>query len=165
MTRVESRLSVMALRGARVHAGRARDRFRAGVEKNAMLGVVEQRRVAVVGNADGERTPPLGLAQARHGERRRAARRQRDHYILGPDIDQLVATPDLIFRALDGLHHRRPAAGEQQDKPVARPAEGRHQLGAVLHGKPPGGSRPGVNEAAAGPKPRLHRQAGPLDGR
>jgi hypothetical protein len=104
-----------------------------------------------------------GLAQARHGERRRAARRQRDHHIRGPDVDQLVAAPDLIFRALDRLHHRRPAAGKQQDKPVARPAEGRHQLGAILHGKPPGCSRPGVNEAAASPEPWLHRQAGPFD--
>ncbi len=156
------------LRRACVHAGRAGDRLRTGLEEDRMLGFFQKRRAAVVGDAHGQGAQPLGLAQAGERERRRAARGDRDQHIVRVDAalaHQLGRMTDLVLGTLDGLEHRLLAARDQQQQPLGRPAERRHQLGAVLHGEPPGGASAGINEPAAVPQARLHRNGRTLERR
>ena len=69
------------LRGAGLHAGRAGDRLGAGIEPDRVVGFVEDRRVRVVGDADGQRPARSGFAQTAERERRRAAGRDRDQRV------------------------------------------------------------------------------------
>ena len=62
----------------------------------------------------------------------------------------------LIFSAFDGAGHGLFAARDEKQQPVARPAEGGHQLRAILHRKTAGSSGAGVDEPAAGPQPGFH---------
>ncbi len=70
---------------------------------------------------------------------------------------------DLVFGALDRANERVLAASDQQHEPLFRPIEGRHQLGAVLHGQPPRRAGPGIDEASAITDPRLHGGGGALE--
>jgi hypothetical protein len=63
--------------------------------------------------------------------------------------DQLLGLAAFIFRALDRAQHGLIAAGHEQQQALAWPIEGRHQLGTVLHGKPPGGAGAGIDEPSA----------------
>ena len=62
------------------------------------------------------------------------------------------------------MDQRLIAAGDQQQQPLGRPAECRHQLGAILHGEPAGGSGPCIDQPAALDQAQLHLMGGLLDG-
>ena len=103
-----------ALGRAGVHAGRAGDRLGAGRQQDRMIGVDEQRRAGVVGDAD------------RQAPRRRASRMQVKVNGVVPLAavamrTSVASTPcssmssaaraDVVLGALDGLRHRLVAAG------------------------------------------------------
>jgi hypothetical protein len=133
-----------------------------------MPGLGEQRRVPVVGDRNGQGSALFCLAQASEGERRRPARGNGDqhiarlHFIAPHQPDRLFAP---VFGALDGLHQRGAAARDQQQQSLLRPAEGRHQLCAVLNGKASGGAGAGVSETATVAQPWLDRERSLLDRR
>ena len=61
-----------------------------------------------------------------------------------------------ILGALDRARHRLLAARDQQQQALRRPAEGRHQLRAILYRKPPRCPGTGIGKPPAGAQPRLH---------
>ena len=116
----------------------------------------------VVGDADGQRARAVGLAQTGERERRRAAGRDRDQRVLVADAvlpQQRRGMLGLVLGAFDGPQQRVVPAGHQEDQPLGRPAEGRHQLGAVLHREPPRGAGAGIDQPPAGAQPLLDRRA------
>ena len=109
-----------------------------------------------------------GFAQAGERERRRAARRDRDQRVLVADrvmAHQRGGLLGLVLGAFDRAQQRIVPAGHQQHQALGRPAEGRHQLGAVLHRKPPRRAGAGIDQAAAGAQPLLDRQRGAFERR
>ena len=74
-----------------------------------------------------------------------------------------VACRDLVLGALHRAHHGLVAAGDQQQQALRRPAEGRHQLGAILDRQAAGGAGTGVDQATAVPQTRFHRQRRSLE--
>jgi hypothetical protein len=157
-----------ALRGAGFHPGRAGNRLGAGLEQDRMIRFGQHRRAAVVGDADGQGAVRLGLAQTSERERRRAAGCDRDEHVALADAmtpNEQTRLLGLVLGAFDRLQQRVLAAGHEQQEPVARPAEGRHQLGAVLHRKASRRSGASIDQPPAGPQPALGRKRGALDGR
>jgi hypothetical protein len=135
----------------------------AGIEPDREIRLAQQWCAAVVCDADRQRAQRFRLAQAGKGERRRAAGGDSHHDILGVDIvlaDEVNGLIDLILRALDRLGERRLAARHEQDQAFARPAEGRHQLGTVLHGQTTGGTGPDIDQAPAVSESGFHRLRG-----
>ena len=109
-----------------------------------------------------------GLAQTAERERRRAAGRDRDQRIPLADrvlFDQRGGLLGLVLGALDRAQQRVAPAGHQQHQARRRPAEGRHQLGAVLHREPPRRAGAGINEAPAAAQPLLDGQSGAFERR
>ena len=106
----------------------------------------------------------LGLAQAGDGERRRAAGRHRDQRVLVVDAVCSATSArgmlGLVLGAFDGPQQRVVAAGHQQNSRSRRPAEGRHQLGAVLHREPPRRAGAGIDQPPAGAQPLLDGERG-----
>ena len=64
-------------------------------------------------------------------------------------VDRRDGRRNVVLGAFDRAHQRRLAAGDQIAETLARPAEGRMQLDAILHGKPPRRARAGIDQAAA----------------
>src|SRR5690349_16715730 len=60
----------------------------------------------------------------------------------------------------DGLQERIAAPRDQQQQTLLRPAESRHQFGAVLRREAPGGARAGIGEPAAVAQPRFDCERG-----
>ncbi len=123
-----------------------------------MIGRGEQRRIGIVGDAHGKRAAPAGFAQAGQGKRCRTARRNADQHVVIADVvlgDQLFGGGDIVFRPLDRLRHGRIAARQQQQQTLRRPTERRHQLGAILNGKPPRRTCSHVDEPALLAQPGL----------
>ena len=71
----------------------------------------------------------------------------------------------LVLGAFDRVQQRILAAGHQQQQAILRPAEGRHQLGAVLDRKPAGRSGARIDQAAALFEPRFDGSGGALNRR
>ena len=152
-----------ALRGAGLHAGRSGDRLGAGVEPDRVVGFREQRRIAIVGDADGQCPALLGFAQACQRERRRPAGGDGDQHIVAVDpgvADEVHGVTDLVLGAFDGLHQGFVPAGNEEQQALLRPAEGRHQLGAVLNREAARSAGPGIDQPAALAQPRLDRERG-----
>ncbi len=152
MTREESRLSVTFCAVPAFMRVEPAIGFRAGIEQDAVIGLGQERRVRIVGDADRQRARAPGLAQAGERERRRAARRDRDQHVVCADAvaaDELRRRARLVLGAFDRLEQRLLAAGHEQQQPLSRPAEGRRQLGAVLDGEPARGAGAGIDQAAA----------------
>ena len=105
-----------ALRGAGLHPGRAGDRLGAGIEPDRVVGFVEDGRLRVVGDADGQRAARRGLAQARNGERGGAAGRDGDQDVVLVDAVPAHQGGGACHRVLgpfDGAHQSLAPAGHQ----------------------------------------------------
>src|SRR5262249_41839662 len=111
-------------------------------------------------------TAPHGLAQTRQSEGSGATCRHRDQRIVGIDLMmacELGSSAGLVLGALHGPDHGRFAPRDQQQKPLARPAECGHQFRAVLNGKTACGSRSRVDQAALVLEPLFQAEGGALD--
>ena len=79
----------------------------------------------------------------------------------------MISAPrsDFVLGAFDRMDERLVAAGDEEEQALARPAEGRRQLGAILDREPARGARAGIDQApVAGSQPRLDRDRRILHG-
>src|SRR5438105_7256091 len=149
------------LRGARLHPRRTGDGLRAGIEPDRVLGLLEERGRGIVGDADRQGAMTLRFPEACERERGRTACRHPDEHVRRPDAVlpyEARALRGFILRTLDRLDQRLHATRDQQQQAVLRPAEGRHQFGAVLDREAAGGPRTCIDEPAAMPEARFRSQ-------
>ena len=69
-----------------------------------MIGLLEERRPSIIGDADRQGAPFFRFAQTGERERRRTARRHRDGHIRTPDLitpNELDCLLVLVFGAFD----------------------------------------------------------------
>lgn len=155
-----------ALGGTRFHPGGSGDRFGAGIEKDRVVGFLQERRRRVVGNPDRQRATFFGTAQARKRERRRAAGGDGDERIEGANVvllHELARVSGLILSAFGGTEQRLLAAGHQQQELLLRPIESGNQFRAVLNRQPPRRAGAGIDQPAALPQPHLDGCRRPVD--
>ena len=136
-------------------------------KKMAWSRLHEQRRVGVVGNAHRQGAALSRFAHAGQSKGRGPAGSYRNQHVLGIDLvmtRQLGCTFPLVFGAFNCLHHRLIASGNEQQQTLARPVEGRHEFGAILHGEPPGRSSSRVDQTTAILQARLYGRCGSFNG-
>src|SRR6516164_3984641 len=110
----------------------------------------------------------LHSVEGAEDETEQAVRLIRQHNVAVSDV-VLANEPHgllgFVLGTLDGVQQRILAARHQQQQPVLRPAEGRHQFGAVLDREPAGRAGTRIDQAAALLEPRLGGPGGPLNRR
>jgi hypothetical protein len=110
------------------------------------------RCLTIVGDANRQRAIFLGLAQTGDRKGSGAARGDRDHHICVADLMglyQFSRMRRLILGAFDGSQECVFPAGNEKEKAVLRPAEGRDQFRPVLDGQAARGPGAGIDQPSA----------------
>src|SRR5262249_45929040 len=114
-----------------------------------MIGLFQDRCIAVVCNSNCQSAPSLCFGEAGQGERRGTARSNCDDNV-GRAVLVLLGEPGSLIDRVRGAFHRLqksvPASGYKKWQPLLRPAEGRNELGAVLDGQSAGGPGADIDE-------------------
>src|SRR5262249_42819232 len=119
-----------------------------------MIGLFQDRCIAVVCHSNRQSAPSLCFGQARQGEWRGTACSDRDDNVGGSDFVLLGKPGSLIDRVLGAFHRLQqgvPAAGYKKEQPLLRPAEGGNESRAVLDSQSAGGSGSDIDQPAAVP--------------